>query len=126
MQHDPRYDDVVAEVHGFLRDRAAAALEAGVGEVWVDPGIGFGKTGGAQPHPAAPSSRARGAGRAGARGDESQELPRAPGGGARGRARRRGRAPGGVHRHRHVGHAGGRVDGPGPRRARAPCRRPRS
>ncbi len=44
MQHDPRYDDVVAEVHGFLRARADVALEAGVREVWVDPGIGFGKT----------------------------------------------------------------------------------
>jgi dihydropteroate synthase len=44
MQHDPRYDDVVTEVHTFLRDRARAAVEAGVGEVWVDPGIGFGKT----------------------------------------------------------------------------------
>jgi dihydropteroate synthase len=44
MQHDPHYDDVVAEVHGFLLARARAALEGGVGEVWVDPGIGFGKT----------------------------------------------------------------------------------
>ena len=44
MQDDPRYDDVVAEVHAFLRARAAAALEGGVREVWVDPGIGFGKT----------------------------------------------------------------------------------
>jgi len=44
MQRDPRYDDVVAEVHGFLSARARAAVEAGVHEVWVDPGIGFGKT----------------------------------------------------------------------------------
>ena len=44
MQHDPRYDDVVAEVHGFLAQRAARARAAGVAEVWVDPGIGFGKT----------------------------------------------------------------------------------
>jgi dihydropteroate synthase len=44
MQDDPRYGDVVTEVHVFLRDRARRALEAGVGEVWVDPGIGFGKT----------------------------------------------------------------------------------
>jgi dihydropteroate synthase len=44
MQHDPRYGDVVTEVFAFLRDRARRALEAGVGEVWVDPGIGFGKT----------------------------------------------------------------------------------
>jgi dihydropteroate synthase len=44
MQADPRYDDVVAEVHAFVLERAAAALAAGVSEVWVDPGIGFGKT----------------------------------------------------------------------------------
>jgi dihydropteroate synthase len=44
MQRHPHYDDVVAEVRTFLRDRAEAARRAGVGEVWVDPGIGFGKT----------------------------------------------------------------------------------
>ena len=44
MQDDPRYDDVVAEVTAFLAERADAALEAGVPEVWIDPGIGFGKT----------------------------------------------------------------------------------
>jgi dihydropteroate synthase len=44
MQQAPRYDDVVGEVGDFLRTRAEAAREAGVGEVWVDPGIGFGKT----------------------------------------------------------------------------------
>ena len=44
MQADPRYDDVVAEVAAFLRERVVRAREAGVEEVWVDPGIGFGKT----------------------------------------------------------------------------------
>jgi dihydropteroate synthase len=44
MQDDPRYDDVVAEVRGFVLDRALQARRAGVAEVWVDPGIGFGKT----------------------------------------------------------------------------------
>lgn len=44
MQADPRYDDVVAEVHEFVLGRARQALDAGVPEVWVDPGIGFGKT----------------------------------------------------------------------------------
>jgi dihydropteroate synthase len=43
MQDDPRYDDVVAEVRAFLVDRAAQAMRAGVAEVWIDPGIGFGK-----------------------------------------------------------------------------------
>lgn len=44
MQRDPQYGDVVAEVRTFLAERAAEALAAGVPEVWVDPGIGFGKT----------------------------------------------------------------------------------
>jgi len=46
MQDDPRYDDVVAEVNEFLRERIEAAVFAGIPEerVCVDPGIGFGKT----------------------------------------------------------------------------------
>ena len=46
MQVAPRYDDVVAEVAGFLEDRLAAAVAAGIPEdnVCLDPGIGFGKT----------------------------------------------------------------------------------
>jgi dihydropteroate synthase len=46
MQDAPRYDDVTAEVSAFLRARAAAAVEAGIAaeRVFVDPGIGFGKT----------------------------------------------------------------------------------
>jgi dihydropteroate synthase len=44
MQDDPRYDDVVGEVRGFLVERAERAAEAGVQEIWVDPGIGFGKS----------------------------------------------------------------------------------
>jgi dihydropteroate synthase len=44
MQAQPHYDDVVGEVYGFVLERAAQARAAGVGEVWVDPGIGFGKT----------------------------------------------------------------------------------
>jgi dihydropteroate synthase len=43
MQRDPQYDDVVAEVRDFLVERAEAALSAGVKDVWIDPGIGFGK-----------------------------------------------------------------------------------
>ena len=41
MQQAPAYVDVVAEVTAFLVERAEAA---GVDEVWIDPGIGFGKT----------------------------------------------------------------------------------
>lgn len=44
MQDDPRYGDVVAEVRDLLAERAASAAAAGVGEIWIDPGIGFGKT----------------------------------------------------------------------------------
>ena len=46
MQQAPRYDDVVAQVETFLLDRARAALDAGVDRdrIWLDPGIGFGKT----------------------------------------------------------------------------------
>ncbi|MGH9299348.1 MAG: dihydropteroate synthase, partial [Acidimicrobiales bacterium] len=44
MQRDPRYCDVVAEVSEFLVHRAESAQRAGVGEVFIDPGIGFGKT----------------------------------------------------------------------------------
>lgn len=43
MQNDPRYEDVVAEVIAFLRERVARAQERGVADIWVDPGIGFGK-----------------------------------------------------------------------------------
>jgi dihydropteroate synthase len=44
MQNDPHYDDVVAEVIAFLKARVAAAEAKGVEDIWVDPGIGFGKT----------------------------------------------------------------------------------
>jgi dihydropteroate synthase len=44
MQADPTYDDVVGEVADFLTERAHAARAAGVREVWIDPGIGFGKS----------------------------------------------------------------------------------
>jgi dihydropteroate synthase len=46
MQTDPRYDDVVDDVRAFLAERIEAAAAAGIGEdrIWVDPGIGFGKT----------------------------------------------------------------------------------
>jgi len=44
MQHAPRYDDVVAEVRHYLVAAAEKAEAAGVHEIWIDPGIGFGKT----------------------------------------------------------------------------------
>ena len=46
MQVNPEYGDVVAEVRDFLAARLAAAVAAGIDEsrIWLDPGIGFGKT----------------------------------------------------------------------------------
>jgi dihydropteroate synthase len=46
MQDDPRYDDVVSDVKDFLEERLAFAIGEGVTaeKVWLDPGIGFGKT----------------------------------------------------------------------------------
>lgn len=46
MQNDPRYDDVVAEVHRFLAERIFAAELAGIPKksLVADPGFGFGKT----------------------------------------------------------------------------------
>jgi dihydropteroate synthase len=46
MQQDPRYDDVVSEVRAFLEERLDAATAQGIAaeKIWLDPGIGFGKT----------------------------------------------------------------------------------
>jgi len=45
MQADPRYDDVVADVHGFLVQRLFAAEMAGIAKknLVIDLGFGFGK-----------------------------------------------------------------------------------
>lgn len=46
MQNEPKYDDVVGEVLEFLLDRAKRAEKLGVPKdmIFIDPGIGFGKT----------------------------------------------------------------------------------
>jgi dihydropteroate synthase len=46
MQKAPQYSDVVAEVDAWLRQRAAAAVQAGIARerIVLDPGFGFGKT----------------------------------------------------------------------------------
>ena len=46
MQIDPRYDDVVAEIHAYLAERRDALVAAGIPltRICLDPGIGFGKT----------------------------------------------------------------------------------
>ena len=48
MQVDPHYEDVVAEVHDFLLERARAAEAAGGPKehIILDPGLGFGKNSG--------------------------------------------------------------------------------
>jgi dihydropteroate synthase len=43
MMDDVSFEDVVREVGDELGGQIAAAREAGCGEVWADPGIGFGK-----------------------------------------------------------------------------------
>ena len=46
MQNAPVYGDVIAEVEAFLLARAEAVMAAGVARenIWLDPGVGFGKT----------------------------------------------------------------------------------
>jgi dihydropteroate synthase len=46
MQDDPHYEDVVGEIHEYLRERVEAAVFAGIpsGRLAIDPGIGFGKS----------------------------------------------------------------------------------
>jgi dihydropteroate synthase len=46
MQQSPEYRDVKAEVKEFLLNRAEMIQDAGVAseKIWIDPGIGFGKT----------------------------------------------------------------------------------
>lgn len=44
MQQAPHYQDVVAEVHSYLVEEARRVQEAGVPDVMLDPGIGFGKS----------------------------------------------------------------------------------
>jgi dihydropteroate synthase len=44
MQDDPHYDDVLLDVYDALAARVAAAQAAGITQIAIDPGIGFGKT----------------------------------------------------------------------------------
>jgi dihydropteroate synthase len=44
MQDDPIYEDVVGEVEAALVGYRDAASAVGVTDVWLDPGIGFGKS----------------------------------------------------------------------------------
>ena len=115
MQDDPVYEDVVSDVKRFLAERLAVAVDAGVREdlICLDPGIGFGKTVGAQLRAAAPARRARRARPADPGRGVAEELARADHG-----------RPGGADRlDRRVGRRRGRGlrarrdDPPRPRRA---------
>ena len=44
MQESPVYKDIVTDIKDFFRERIAQAREAGVTDLILDPGIGFGKT----------------------------------------------------------------------------------
>jgi dihydropteroate synthase len=46
MQENPVYEDVVDDIKAFLAERIQFAVSKGVEEkrIWIDPGIGFGKT----------------------------------------------------------------------------------
>jgi dihydropteroate synthase len=46
MQENPTYEDVVDDIKSFLSERVEFATSQGIAEerIWVDPGIGFGKT----------------------------------------------------------------------------------
>lgn len=44
MQKEPRYVDLIGEISAYLSEGILVARDAGVHQIIVDPGIGFGKT----------------------------------------------------------------------------------
>lgn len=44
MQQDPQYDDVVTEVFHYLKNVCHKCSHAGITDIIIDPGFGFGKT----------------------------------------------------------------------------------
>ncbi len=44
MQHQTNYDDLLTDIFDFFTRKIAAALDAGVKDIILDPGFGFGKT----------------------------------------------------------------------------------
>ncbi len=46
MQRDPQYTDVIRDISAYFEQRLALAQQAGIPRehIWLDPGIGFGKT----------------------------------------------------------------------------------
>ncbi|MBT3636006.1 MAG: dihydropteroate synthase [Opitutae bacterium] len=44
MQDKPEYDDVVGEIRAFFDEKKSDLIERGLPRIWIDPGIGFGKS----------------------------------------------------------------------------------
>jgi len=44
MQQNPEYENVVEEIYDFLEAQAEIAANSGINNIFIDPGIGFGKT----------------------------------------------------------------------------------
>ncbi len=44
MQEDPHYEDVISDISSFFRQQISYAKDAGLENIILDPGIGFGKT----------------------------------------------------------------------------------
>ena len=44
MQENPRYENVIEEIKTYLRESIDLAKRAGINQIIVDPGLGFGKT----------------------------------------------------------------------------------
>ncbi len=44
MQQQPEYADIVSEIRDYLLQQAEAARAAGIDDIAIDPGLGFGKT----------------------------------------------------------------------------------
>ena len=97
MQHDPRYDDVVAEVAAFLAERVEFARASGIApdQICIDPGHRLRQDARAQPDAPAPPRPDRRRRAAGAPGRLAQVVPGPADGRARGgpRVRHRGREP---------------------------------
>lgn len=44
MQVNPRYNDIIEDIYNFLLEKVELASSYGVRKIWIDVGIGFGKT----------------------------------------------------------------------------------
>jgi dihydropteroate synthase len=45
MHVNPVYEDLIREIYNFLKERSSVAVKAGIKNIIIDPGIGFGKNG---------------------------------------------------------------------------------